>query len=288
MNKLICGMSCCLFGMMPVSAQQNEATPGPQYELVWHDEFSADGKPDSLKWTCENGFMRNRELQWYQSENVHCENGLLVIEAKKEKSPNPWYSSESRDWRRSREHIEYTSASITTQGKYSFCYGRLEVRARIPGGKGAWPAIWTLGNEKEWPSCGEIDLMEFYRIQGSPVIMANAAWGGEQRWTAIWNSRPTPLAHFLEKNPDWLSEFHVWRMDWDEKAIRLYLDDELLNEILLEKTYNGSLGDFENPFMQPHYILLNLALGGDNGGPVAEDAMPMRYEVDYVRVYQKK
>ena len=77
-------------------------------------------------------------------------------------------------------------------------------------------------------------------------------------------------------------------MDWDEKAIRLYLDDELLNEIILEKTYNGSLGEFANPFMQSHYILLNLALGGDNGGPVAQSAMPMRYEVDYVRVYQKK
>lgn len=288
MNKIAWYLGCGLLNIVPLNAQQNEQVEVSPYELVWSDEFSTDGRPDSLKWGYEQGFARNHELQWYQEDNARCENGLLVIEAREEKRSNPWYRVGSGDWRFSRENIEYTSASITTRGKYSFRYGRLEVRARIPGGKGAWPAIWTLGDKMEWPSCGEIDIMEFYRIQGSPVIMANAAWGGERRWTAIWNSRPTPLSHFLEKNPDWLTEFHVWRMDWDEKAIRLYLDDELLNEIVLEKTYNGSLGEFANPFMQSHYILLNLALGGDNGGPVAQSAMPMRYEVDYVRVYQKK
>ena len=75
-------------------------------------------------------------------------------------------------------------------------------------------------------------------------------------------------------------------MDWDEEAIRLYLDDELLNEILLKDTFNGKLGEGKNPFMQPHYVLLNLAVGGDNGGEVSDEAYPMRYEIDYVRVYQ--
>lgn len=259
-----------------------------EYRLVWSDEFETDGIPDTTKWTSEYGFARNHEAQWYQKDNARCEDGLLIIEAKKEKRPNPWYKAGSQDWKTSRENIEYTSSSLTTSGKFSFKYGRMEVRARIPVGKGAWPAIWTLGNDMEWPSCGEIDVMEFYRIQGQPVIMANAAWGSEQRWNAVWDSQPTPLAHFLEKNPDWASEFHVWRMDWDDQAIRLYLDDELLNEILLSKTRNGSLGDYKNPFMQSHYILLNLALGGDNGGPIADETFPVRYEVDYVRVYQLK
>lgn len=92
----------------------------------------------------------------------------------------------------------------------------------------------------------------------------------------------------LMKNSDWASEFHIWRMDWDEEAIRLYLDDELLNEILLKDTYNGSIGSYKNPFMQPQYILLNLAVGGINGGEVEINTYPIRYEIDYVRVYQKK
>lgn len=178
------------------------------------------------------------------------------------------------------------SSSLTTAGKFEFTYGRLEVRARIPVAKGAWPAIWTLGSKMEWPSCGEIDVMEFYRIQGCPVIMANAAWGADKRWEARWDSQATPLSHFLEQNPDWASEFHVWRMDWTEKAIRIYLDGELLNEIFLSETRNGILGEGKNPFMIPHCVLLNLAVGGINGGLVSYEAWPMRYEIDYVRVYQ--
>lgn len=258
------------------------------YRLVWSDEFEADGRLDSSVWNYENGFARNHELQWYQPDNAYCKDGLLVIEARKEKRPNPLYKEGSTDWRTSRESIECTSSSVTTAGKKEFLYGCFEIRARIPVGKGAWPAIWTLGRSMDWPSNGEIDIMEFYRKQGVPHILANAAWGTDRPWTAKWNSKAVPFAHFLEKNPDWASEFHIWRMDWDEEAIRLYLDDELLNEIFLKDTYNGSIGEGKNPFMQPHYLLLNLAVGGDNGGEVSEEAYPMRYEIDYVRVYQRK
>lgn len=258
-----------------------------EYKLVWSDEFDNTGVPDSSSWNFENGFTRNEELQWYQDSNAYCKDGLLVIEAKLEKRNNPLYIEGSKDWRTSRRFIECTSSSITTSGKREFLYGRFEVRARIPVAKGAWPAIWTLGNSMEWPSCGEIDIMEFYRKNGAPHILANACWGTEQRWNAKWQSEAVPFSHFLEKNPDWATEFHVWRMDWDENSIKLYLDDELLNEIFLKDTYNGSLGDKKNPFMQPHYILLNLAVGGINGGPTIEEAFPMRYEIDYVRVYQK-
>lgn len=257
------------------------------YNLVWSDEFDYSGAPDSTVWNFEQGFARNEELQWYQKENAYCKDGLLIIEAKSEKRDNPIYEEGSNDWRRSRRFIECTSSSITTSGKKEFLYGRFEVRARIPVGKGAWPAIWTLGNAMEWPSCGEIDIMEFYRKSDVPHILANACWGTEQRWNAKWQSKAVPFSHFLEKNPDWASEFHIWRMDWDESSIKLYLDDELLNEIFLKDTYNGSLGNNKNPFMQPHYILLNLAVGGINGGATVPGAFPMRYEIDYVRVYQK-
>ena len=184
------------------------------------------------------------------------------------------------------KRLFWTTAMLTTAGKKSFLYGRLEVRAKIPTASGAWPAIWTLGSGMEWPSCGEIDIMEYYRIDGEPHILANAAWGNDQRFGAVWNSRKMPFTHFIEKNPDWANQFHVWRMDWDEEHICIYLDDELLNDIPLDTTINGSIGLGENPFRKPQYILLNLALGGQNGGPVDDAALPMRYEIDYVRIYQ--
>ena len=272
----------CVLGMLfPMCATAQE------YQLVWCDEFNTDGRLDDASWNYERGFTRNRELQWYQPDNAYCLGGHLIIEARQENRPNPMYEEGSKDWRRSREFIECTSSSVTTSKKHEFLYGRFEVRARIPVAKGAWPAIWTLGNHLPWPSCGEIDIMEFYRIDGVPHILANAAWGTERRSTAKWDTQTVPFSHFLEQNPDWASEFHVWRMDWDEEAIRLYLDDELLNETLLTETINGS-PDKSNPFKQPHYILLNLAVGGNNGGPDEADAYPMRYEIDYVRVYQKK
>lgn len=256
------------------------------YVLVWSDEFEGEGRPSEANWGYEGGFVRNEELQWYQPDNAWLHDGLLVIEARPEQRANPLYEEGSRDWRKSRQAIECTSAALESRGKFEFCFGRVEVRARIPLAKGSWPAIWTLGTQGEWPSNGEIDIMEFYRRQGEPVIMANAAWASEQRWNARWQSVATPLTHFLGLDPDWGSEFHVWRMDWTEDYIRLYLDDELLNEIDLSKTINQT--DGRNPFHSPHYLLLNLAVGGQNGGPVSADAYPIRYEVDYVRVYQQQ
>ena len=259
-----------------------------EYQLVWADEFNSNGKPDPVFWSFEEGFKRNHELQWYQSGNAHCKDGVLVIEAKQEKRKSPVYEAGSTHWARSREHIEVTSSSINTAGKKEFLYGRFEVKARIPIAGGAWPAIWTLGTDMEWPSNGEIDIMEYYRIKSVPHILANAAWGTEQQYNAKWNSKAIPFTYFTDKNPDWASKFHIWRMDWDETSIKLYLDDELLNEISLSETINGSLGKHANPFKQPHYLLLNLAIGGDNGGEPDFSAFPMKYEIDYVRVYQKK
>ncbi|MDR2773146.1 MAG: family 16 glycosylhydrolase [Tannerella sp.] len=269
-----------------IASAPNPSATAPEWELVWSEEFNRDGKPDSSVWTYERGFERNEELQWYQPDNAVCKDGVLIITGRKEKVPNPDYSPESGDWRRNRKFAEYTSSSIKTVGKKEFLYGRFEVRAKIPVASGSWPAIWTLGNTMPWPSCGEIDIMEYYRIEDVPHILANTAWGTDVRHYAKWDDVKIPFSVFREKDPDWEDKFHVWRMDWDEDAIRLYLDDELLNETLLKDTQNGSVGNHRNPFRQPHYILLNLAIGG-NGGTPDTAAFPLHYEVDCVRVYQK-
>jgi beta-glucanase (GH16 family) len=273
-----------LTGMIIFSA----TLPAQEYQLVWSDEFNYTGKPDLSSWSDEEGFVRNEEYQWYQPDNAYCEKGVLTIEAKKERVKNPRYRSGGNDWKSTREYAEYTSSSIKTVGKREFLYGRFEVKARIPVAGGSWPAIWTLGKEMPWPSNGEIDIMEYYRIKGVPHILANTAWGTDRPFNAKWDSAKIPFEHFTSKDPDWTSKFHIWRMDWDETAIRLYLDDELLNETLLSETINGKTGNYTNPFQQPHYLLLNLAIGGQNGGEPDVKAYPLKYEIDYVRVYQMK
>ena len=258
-----------------------------EWRLVWSDEFNGNGKPNEATWSYEEGFVRNHEDQWYQAENAFLQDGLLIIEGRKEQRPNPTYRPEGHYWGQQRPNIEYTSACLHTRGKREFLYGRLEVCARIPTAGGSWPAIWTLGNEMPWPSCGEIDVMEYYRIKGVPHILANVAWGNDRPFEAVWNSKRVPFTHFTSRDEAWARRFHVWRMDWDETSIRLYLDDELLNEVPMSQTVNGKIGRNVNPFTRKQYILLNLALGGDNGGEIDDAAFPMRYEIDYVRIYER-
>ncbi|MBZ0255828.1 glycoside hydrolase family 16 protein [bacterium] len=260
------------------AAYAQEAPEG--YKLVWSDEFNQDGAPDPSNWIYERGFVRNEEYQWYQEDNARCEDGLLVIEGRRERKSNPRYDENSRDWRRSRQHAEYTSACILTRGKHAWQYGRFEIRARFETKPGLWPAIWMLGVSGEWPACGEIDIMEYYR----GMILANACWASGRRWQGIWDNSKTPMEEF--NDPEWSSKFHIWRMDWDEDRIDIFLDDKLLNAIDLTKTINQDSAQ-KNPFHQPHYMLLNLAIGGTNGGDPSETKFPTRYEVDYVRVYQK-
>ena len=176
------------------------------------------------------------------------------------------------------------------------------MRARIPVAQGAWPAIWTLGNQTGWPSCGEVDLMEFCRVpptdvnihhqaearRTQPVLLANACWQGADGRDA-WNTGRWPFTRWTAADPEWASKFHIWRMDWTPEAIRLYLDDELLNDIPTSQAEPTRPGGF-NPFRNDRpgfgqYILLNLAIGAC-GGEVDDTAFPMVYEVDYVRVYQ--
>ena len=264
-------------------SQEIHAQKKPKYlgwGLVWSDEFSNNGAPNPANWKFEQGFVRNHEHQWYQPENAYCKKGKLIIEGRKENRPNPNYDANSQDWKKNRPTIEYTSSSLKTAGLHSWKYGRFEMRARIDTRPGLWPAWWTLGIEGEWPRNGEIDIMEFYR----GMLLANIAWGSETRFKGVWRDLKKPIETFEDRR--WSKKFHVWRMDWDEKAIRLYIDGELLNFVDLSETVNRD-GTGKNPFMQPHYMLLNLAIGGDNGGDPSATQFPSKYEIDYVRVYQR-
>jgi beta-glucanase (GH16 family) len=270
------------------------APNGEPYTLVWSDEFTGDGPLAAADWSFENGFVRNGELQWYQPDNAARVNGMLVIEGRREHKPNPRYVAPSaanasspnanrRAWA-NREFIDYTSSSINTRGKHAWLYGRFEIRARIDVRTGSWPAFWTLGARGPWPANGEIDIMEFY----DDTLLFNVAWGGATG--ATWNSKKVRLDRFPA---DWATKFHVWRMDWDERAIRLFLDDSLMNEQDLSATINAPRSGFggaapamDNPFHGPMYVLINQAMGGQHGGDPAQTQLPLRYEVDWVRVWQ--
>jgi beta-glucanase (GH16 family) len=255
----------------------------PGYTLVWSDEFERDGWPDPRSWTYERGFVRNQELQWYQADNARVRDGMLVIEARRERRANPTYEAGSADWRRVRPHAEYTSASLTTRGLRAWRYGRFEMRARIDVRPGMWPAFWTVGDGGRWPASGEIDIMEYYR----GTLLANVAWAADGAGKAAWDDVRVPLDSLggPGRGADWASRFHVWRMDWDEREIRLSVDDRVLNTIDLATTVNRD-GSGRNPLHQPHHVILNLAVGGTQGGDPSATEFPGRYEIDYVRVYQ--
>lgn len=244
--------------------------------LVWADEFDEDGEPDSDNWIYETGFVRNEEYQWYQPNNARVENDLLIIEGRREQTENPDFDPDSDDWQEERKYANYSSTSMLTRGKHDWKFGRFEMRARIPAREGLWPAFWTLGVDGPWPENGEIDIMEYYDGQ----ILANAAWGTEKPYTPKWDDTTVDLTEFEE---GWADEFHIWRMDWDENSIRIYVDDILLNEVDLSETINP---DGTNPFHQPHYLIVNLAIGGTQGGDPDETDFPARYEIDYIRVYE--
>jgi beta-glucanase (GH16 family) len=256
------------------------SSPPDGYTLVWSDEFNTNGAPDPRNWTFENGLVRNQELQWYQPQNARVEGGHLVIEARRERQANSRYEAGSTDWRRSREAAEYTSASLMTRGLRTWQYGYFEMRARIDTRDGLWPAWWTLGASGNWPHNGEIDIMEYYRGN----LLANAAWGGSAPYRPIWDDVRKPIAGLGDA--DWSKQFHVWRMLWDERSIRLSVDDVWLNDVDLARTINQD-GSGVNPMRQPHYMLVNLAIGGTSGGDPSQTTFPARFEIDFIRVYQK-
>lgn len=258
------------------------------YTLVWSDEFNGTGAVDPTNWSFESGFVRNEEQQWYQTDNAFQKDGFLIFEARKENPINmrlnPNYVAGSTDWKKARRYINYTAASIKTIGKKSWLYGRFVIRAKVTNLDGTWPAIWTLGNSCEWPSNGEVDIMENYGAN----VLANFAWGTNARWTAKWDSYKKSASSLIARDPDWFNKFHIWTLDWTENRMSIYLDDELLNEVDLTTTVNGTAAcSSQNPFRQPHYLLLNLALIS-NVTTVANLSFPNQYIIDYARVYQLK
>jgi len=251
--------------------------PEEKWRMVWHDEFDSEGKPDPANWGFERGFVRNNELQWYQPENAVCAGGMLIIEARPEKKPNPGYRQGSRGFA-GRESIEVTSACLITKGKHEFTFGKFEMRARIDTRLGSWPAFWMLGSSIDrvgWPECGEVDIMEYYR----GTVLANVCHGlgGREKWLTTKKT----LAELGAET--WSSAFHIWTMEWDEKRIDLLLDGQLSAHF--EVPGDDEPGK-DNAFRRPHYILINQAIGGSSGGDPSKLKYPVRLEVDWVRVYQ--
>jgi beta-glucanase (GH16 family) len=253
---------------------KSEVSP---WQLQWSDEFEVDGLPDAAKWNYEDGLVRNKEPQYYtrRMENARVEGGMLVIEGRKEQFPNPKYRAGSENWKEQQPFAPYTSASLNTQGKISWQYGRLEVRAKIPQGKGMWPAIWTLGDaigQVGWPKCGEIDIMEFVGKEPNKVH-------GTTHFSVDDKHRSKGKALTVERPFD---DFHIYAVEWFPDRIDFYFDQNKFHTFNLDEAGVGP----ENPFRKPHYLLLNLAIGGTWGGEVDETVLPQKYLVDYVRVYR--
>ena len=270
------GLSSASAGAASGGAAGTEIIAPAGYKLVWHDEFDVDGPPNPADYNFEKGFQRNEEAQWYQSANATIQGGLLVIEARKETVQNPNYTG-SGDWKTTRKTAAYTSSSLTTSGHHSFQYGHFEMRARIPTDSGMWPAWWTLGISGQWPSNGEIDIMEFYQSK----LLANVACGTATAYQAKWDSSSKALSSL---GASWASQFHIWTMDWDDQNIVLAVDAQQLNTTSLTSMLNA---DGKSPFKQKAYMIVNLAIGGQNGGDPAQTTFPKRFEIDYLRVFQK-
>ena len=269
---------------LKVSASDSDApktvktTDGRTLKLVWNDEFNGEGLPDPDKWGYEVGYIRNNESQYYTDarlENVFQKDGCLTIRTLKEK-----YPIEGKPNNKGLKEAEYTSAAIETFGKVSWRYGRIEVRAQLPQGKGIWPAIWMMGDnisEIGWPGCGEIDIMEYVghtpHVAHGTIHMRKK--GGE-RWQNVSKGGRLEL-----NRPE--EQFYVYTLEWTPEKLTILVDDAVVLE------FNKSEEEAKTPqwpFDQKCYLILNTAIGGAWGGEIADGICPAEYKIDYVRVYQ--
>ncbi len=241
-------------------------------KLVWSDEFSQNGLPDSTKWGYDLGMgcpalcgWGNHELEYYtvkHLENAHVENGLLTIEAKKEHY----------------ENAAYTSARLVAKIDSGWKYGRFEIKAKIPAGRGIWPAIWMLPSDHslgQWPHSGEIDIME--NVGYWPDTVFSTVHTGK------YNGMLGTQQSKGSAGKDFSTAFHVYGFEWDAKALTFFIDD---NKFFQFK--NDGTGTEAWPFDKAFHLLLNVAVGGDWGGKYGVDdaIFPQKMLVDYVRVYQ--
>jgi len=236
--------------------------------LVWSDEFDYTGLPDSTKWKYDvggNGWGNN-ELEFYTSkrtENARVENGNLVIEAKKE------------SW----QGMNYTSARLLTKGKMSWQYGKINVRAKLPRGRGTWPAIWMLGDTDplKWPDDGEVDIME--HVGFDQGVIHGSVHTKKYNWV-IGNGK-TATTNVM----DCSDSFHVYTVEWDKNNLKISVDSTSY------MTYANEHSGYDAwPFDNKLFLILNIAVGGNWGGQkgVDDSIWPQQMVIDYVRVYQRK
>lgn len=247
---------------------------GEEWNLVWSDEFDGQGLPDTSKWTFDLGDWGwgNNELQYYtayQLKNARQEDGHLLIEAHKEDGGHAW-----------------TSARLTTRGKVAFRYGKIEFRAKVPVERGNWAAGWTLGNsyvdEKSWPYCGEIDILETVGFELDDVTgdgKAHASVHCGAYYFKIGNQRTaeTAVANMHDA-------FHTYGIIWTPERIEAYVDDQPYFE------YADTSTELAWPFDEAQNLILNLAMGGGWGGAQGLDSTitKQQYVLDYVRVYARQ
>jgi len=274
-------MKRCLCLAVLLLCSCSASTRAADWKLVWSDEFDRDGLPDPAKWDYETGFVRNNESQYYvrsRKENSRVENGTLIIEARREAMDNPGYnaSGDARA-RRAAQVAAYTSASLHTRGIAAWTYGRIEVKAKLPKGRGAWPAIWMLGTDRQagWPACGEIDIMEFVGYEPG-VIHANVHTKKYNH--AIKTGRGDKITI-----TDASDAFHLYAVEWYPDRLDFFVDDRKYFTCS-----NDGSGPDAWPFDKSQYLILNLAIGGAWGGQkgIDDTSFPQRYVIDYVRVYQ--
>ena len=237
---------------------------------LWHDEF--DGTAiDASKWTFETGATGwgNNEWQYYtaRSENAYVQDGILHIRANKE------------DY----EGAKYTSARMITKGKFSFTYGTIEARIALPTGNGIWPAFWMLGENIDavsWPACGEIDIIE--AVNDENVVYGTNHWQYEGGHAQYGNS--TKDYYGTSKALD-ITQFHNYKMVWNEKLIAMYVDDFKYHEISIELDANGKSAGGTDAFHKPFFFILNVAVAGNWPGFEVDDSQfPNEMLVDYIRV----
>ena len=267
MNKIrVIILLFVLFLNVECVKSQQVSSPGAKVNLLWADEFNGTGLPDASKWGYEVGFIRNNEKQYYtlqRTQNVRQENGCLVIESLKE------------DF----QGAKYTSASINSLDKKAFEGDiRVEVKAKLPQGKGIWPAIWMMGTNIKtigWPKCGELDVMEFVGHTPGKVYGTLHWWDS----TSTKESKHSSKGSNLEFN-DLATAFHTYSLERKGNVISLFVDDK--NYL----TFSPPATAYENTFSSPLYLLLNTAIGGSWGGEIDDTIFPQKFLIDYVRVYK--
>jgi beta-glucanase (GH16 family) len=272
MRKISYTIAMMFLGVLMLSCSSTLNSQSKYKKLVWAEEFNYTGLPDSSKWSYDRGNgcpdicgWGNHELEYYtwnRSENARVEAGHLVIEARKEDM----------------QGAKYTSARMSTRNKGDWKYGRIEVKAQLPAGTGIWPAIWMLPTKWEyggWPKSGEIDIMEnvgYWPDSILGTVHTNA-------YNGMLGTQKTKGIH--TKNIS--SSFHVYALEWTEDSMSFFVDGQLYNKFLNDKT-----GFAAWPFDKEFHLLLNVAVGGDWGGKlgVDEKIFPQKMLVDWVRVYQ--